>query len=103
MFSSAGVTRTDNTLVRSRTCYQLSHPDSPGGSHNPGSSTGGDLLPTGRSESLSLVWFVLIGLNALAVCVKVCQLLAIYIGPFPLGGPASSTSESDISSGVKPQ
>ena len=26
MFSSAGGTRTDNTSVRSRTCYQLSHP-----------------------------------------------------------------------------
>ena len=41
MFSSAGGTRTDNTSVRSRTRYQLSHPGSPGGSHNPGSSTGG--------------------------------------------------------------
>ena len=41
MFSSAGGTRTDNTSVRSRTCYQLSHPGSPRGSHNPGSSTGG--------------------------------------------------------------
>ena len=48
MFSSAGGTRTDNTSVQSRTRYQLSHPSSPGGSHNPGSSTGaGDLLPTG--------------------------------------------------------
>ena len=49
MFSSAGGTRTDNTSVRTRTCYQLSHPGSPGGSHNPGSSTGGGggLLPTG--------------------------------------------------------
>ena len=47
MFSSAGGTRTDNTSVRSRTCYQLSHPGSPRGSHNPGSSTGWDLLPTG--------------------------------------------------------
>ena len=47
MFSSAGGTRTDNTSVRSRTCYQLSHPGSPRGSHNPRSSTGGDLLPTG--------------------------------------------------------
>ena len=41
MFSSAGGTLTDNTLVRSRTRYQLSHPGSPRGSHNPGSSTGG--------------------------------------------------------------
>ena len=41
MFSSAGGTRTDNTLVQSRMRYQLSHPGSPGGSHNPGSSTGG--------------------------------------------------------------
>ena len=47
MFSSAGGTRTDNTSVQSRTRYQLSHPGSPGGSHNPGSSTGGDLLPIG--------------------------------------------------------
>ena len=30
-----------------RTRYQLSHPGSPRGSRNPGSSTGGDLLPTG--------------------------------------------------------
>ena len=41
MFSSAGGTLTGNTLVRSRTRYQLSHPGSPRGSHNPGSSTGG--------------------------------------------------------------
>ena len=41
MFSSAGGPRTDNTSVRSRTCYQLSHPGSPRGSHNPRSSTGG--------------------------------------------------------------
>ena len=41
IFSSAGGTRTDNTSVRSRTRYQLSHPGSPRGSHNPGSSTGG--------------------------------------------------------------
>ena len=47
MFSSVGVTQADNTSVRSRTRYQLSHPGSPGGSHNPGSSTGGNLLPTG--------------------------------------------------------
>ena len=47
MFSSTGGTRIDNTSVQSRTPYQLSHPSSPGGSHNPGSSTGGDLFPTG--------------------------------------------------------
>ena len=41
MFSSTDGTLTDNTLVRSRTRYQLSHPGSPRGSHNPGSSTGG--------------------------------------------------------------
>ena len=29
MFSSAGGTRTNNTSVQSRTCYQLSHPSSP--------------------------------------------------------------------------
>ena len=41
MFSSTGGTLTDNTLIRSRTRYQLSHPGSPRGSHNPGSSRGG--------------------------------------------------------------
>ena len=44
MFSSAGGTRTYNTSVRSRTCYQLSHPGSPRGSHNPGPSTGGGIF-----------------------------------------------------------
>ena len=47
MFSSAGGTRTDNTSVRSRARYQLSHPGSPRGSHNPGSSTGGIFSQTG--------------------------------------------------------
>ena len=35
MFSSAGETRTNNTSVRSRTCYQLSHPGSPRGPSKP--------------------------------------------------------------------
>ena len=34
MFSSTGGTRIDNTSVRSRTRYQLSHPSSPGGSQD---------------------------------------------------------------------
>ena len=41
MFSSAGGTRTDNTSVRSRTHYQLSHPGSPGGSLTSGPQQGG--------------------------------------------------------------
>ena len=41
MFSSTGGTLTDNTSVWSRRRQQLSHPVSPGGSRNPGSSTGG--------------------------------------------------------------
>ena len=45
MFSSMGGTQINNTSVRSRMRYQLSHCGSPGGSHNPRSSP--DLLPTG--------------------------------------------------------
>ena len=50
MFSPAR-TRTDNTSAHSRTRYQLNHPGLPGGSDNPGSSTGESFSQLGGGGS----------------------------------------------------